>query len=81
MHPDFSKRWQNPGDENTTTVPSMIYPVNDTYRDDFYANSSANVLKGDNIRIQYIRFGYSIRRADLKKLPVNEIQLYSVINN
>ncbi len=80
-HPDFAKRWQNPGDENTTTVPSMIYPVNDGNRDLFYTYSSANVLRGDNVRLQYIKIGYDIKKSGFKKLPVKEIHIYSVINN
>ena len=59
-HPDYSKRWQKSGDELVTTVPSLVYPVNDPYRDQFYFGSSVNVLKGDNIRLQYIRLGYDI---------------------
>lgn len=61
-HEDFKDRWQQPGDETRTSVPSMIYPA-DASRDDFYANSSSNILKGDHIRISDIRIGYSF---DLK---------------
>lgn len=57
--PQFEKRWKNPGDEAFTNVPSMTYPAN-PYRDMFYQGSSANVLKGDNIRLQYIRLSYDI---------------------
>jgi TonB-linked SusC/RagA family outer membrane protein len=80
-HADYKKRWVNPGDENTTTVPSMVYPISNSRRDDFYTNSSVNVVKADNIRLQYIRLSYSIEKSVYKKLPFNQIQLYSVVDN
>lgn len=61
-HKEFTKRWQTPGDELKTNVPSMIYP-NSTERDQFYAYSEINVLKGDHIRLQYINLGYTIKSS------------------
>lgn len=63
-HTDYEKRWQNPGDEDMTSVPSMLYPA-DANRDTFYGNSQANVIKGDIIRLQNIRLSY---RTDLNRL-------------
>lgn len=60
-HPDFSRRWKQSGDEAFTSVPSIAYPVN-SLRDDFYYGTGANVLKGDNIRLQYIRLNYDINK-------------------
>jgi len=57
-HADFAKRWQQPGDEASTNVPSFVYP-NDSYRDNFYTNSMMNVLKADHIRLQYIHLSWS----------------------
>lgn len=59
MNSDFEKRWQKPGDELHTTVPSMTYPAN-YYRDGFYGNSEVTVLKGDHIRLQDINLTYDI---------------------
>lgn len=56
---DFAQRWQKPGDETHTNVPSMIYP-DDAYRDLFYASSAALVAKGDNIRLQDLVASYTI---------------------
>lgn len=56
-HTDFTGRWQNPGDENNTTVPSMIYPAVSN-RDVFYKGSEPMVEKGDHIRLQYITLSY-----------------------
>lgn len=56
-HRDFYNRWQKPGDEQHTTVPSMIYGASPN-RDRFYASSAATVSKADNIRLQDISLGY-----------------------
>lgn len=58
-HGDYSKRWQKPGDELYTTVPSLSYPA-DNRRDQFYAFSEVNVEKGDHFRLQDIRLDYTL---------------------
>jgi len=77
---DFEKRWQKPGDESFTTVPSLVYPANSS-RDNFYQYSTATVDKGDNIRLQDIRLAYDINKGSLKKLPFSAVQLYCYMNN
>jgi TonB-linked SusC/RagA family outer membrane protein len=79
-HRDYAKRWQNPGDENRTSVPSMTYP-GDLNRDIFYQNSEALVERGDNIRLQDLQLGYTLGRAEHPKLPVQAIRLYLYANN
>lgn len=54
---DYQKRWMKPGDEIKTNIPSFLYP-NDENRDAFYSLSAVNILKADNIRIQYINFSW-----------------------
>src|ERR1700759_134951 len=44
----FSQRWQKPGDERITNVPSLTYAPS-SFRDQFYANSETNVDRADNI--------------------------------
>ncbi len=56
---DWSKRWQERGDEQTTSVPSFLYPVNDA-RDAFYANSEIQIHRGDHVRLQYINLSYDL---------------------
>jgi TonB-dependent starch-binding outer membrane protein SusC len=79
MNNDYYRRWQKPGDEKTTTVPSMDYPANQ-YRDEFYAGAEPNFLKGDNIRFKDIRLDYSFR-VKTSKSKFYELQVYSYINN
>lgn len=62
---DFEKRWQKPGDEKHTNVPSMVYP-SDYYRDLFYQESDATVEKGDEIRLQDLNISYDLSPKNKK---------------
>jgi len=79
-HLDYIYRWQKPGDEKKTNVPSLVYP-NPSGRDQFYNASEVLVAKGDNIRLQYINLSYDLNKDRLKSLPFKNIQLYVYINN
>lgn len=79
-HSDYALRWQNPGDELRTNVPSFQYP-SDESRDNFYLNSELNVLKGDHIRLQYVNVVYTIGNQKKKKFPFKDIQLYINASN
>jgi hypothetical protein len=72
---DYAYRWQKPGDEKLTNVPSFIYPVS-SERDAFYANSEINILKADNIRLQYINLSYSFMLREKNRLPFNGFLVY-----
>ncbi|WP_164974157.1 SusC/RagA family TonB-linked outer membrane protein [Filimonas effusa] len=74
---DYVNRWQKPGDELHTNVPSMVYPAI-ANRDNFYYNSEVNVFKGDNIRLQDINLSYGLNTHSewLKSL-----NLYLYLNN
>lgn len=77
---DYEKRWQNPGDELITNIPSMVYPANSN-RDFFYANSEVLVRKGDNIRLNYINVSYDLKNNLLRKFNLNKIQVYINVSN
>lgn len=57
---EFSRRWQKPGDEMTTSVPALVYTDYPQFsqRDQFYGNAAVNVLKADNVRVRYINLVY-----------------------
>jgi len=78
--PDYERRWQNPGDETRTSVPSMIFS-SDVNRDAFYQYSTVLVEKGDHIRLQDIQLSYDIARLDHQHLPVSRIKVYLYANN
>lgn len=77
---DFDKRWQRPGDETKTNVPSMIYPAGYN-RDQFYLNSSTLVTSGDQVRLQDIQMSYTLGQKMLKRSPFHSIKVYLYINN
>lgn len=56
---DYKQRWQSPGDESYTNVPSLIYPANNN-RDVFYRNSEVLIERGDHIRLRDIRLSYDV---------------------
>jgi len=72
-NPDYYLRWQQPGDELTTTVPAEYYPL-DMNRENFYTNSAALVEPGDHIRLQQLRLEVDalslLHRARLKGLQL-----------
>lgn len=79
-HSDYSKRWQNPGDELWTNIPSNPYTTNSA-RDAFYNGSSVLVERGDHIRLQYLTLNYNFRKENLANLPIQNLQLFASVNN
>lgn len=79
-HSDYSLRWQNPGDELRTNVPSLAYP-RDANREDFHTNAEILAEKGGNVRCQYISLGYSLHKKQFYKLPFQTMQLFANTSN
>ncbi|MBO9564163.1 MAG: hypothetical protein J7621_15370, partial [Niastella sp.] len=79
-HSDFANRWQHPGDEAHTTIPSRVYPVSNNRRDNFYAYSAENVKKGDHVRLQFIKLAYEFKPVH-KKALLRSAQVYVIANN
>lgn len=77
---DYEFRWKNPGDENYTTVPSMIYDASGP-RSTFYKYSDVLVEKGDHIRLQDIQLSYQLNKNERKWLPMNHMRFYVYANN
>ena len=79
-HGDYAYRWQQPGDEAFTQVPSI--PVQgSSYRDDFYTYSEVLVEKGDHVRLQDVRLSYTLGRELWPGLPFRELQVYGYASN
>jgi TonB-linked SusC/RagA family outer membrane protein len=77
---DYQKRWQKPGDEQFTNVPSLVYPASSP-RSNFYAASETLVERGDHIRFQDIRVSYSPNKIPIKGLERCRLQLYAYVDN
>lgn len=80
---DYYRRWQKPGDEAFTNVPSMIYPVpvQVSQRGSFYQFSEIHVKRADNIRIQDVRLSWEWNNRSGKAIPFRSMQLYCYPNN
>lgn len=79
-HKDYTERWQQPGDELTTNVPS-IPAVGNVQRDNIHRFSEILVEKGDHIRLQDIRFGYAWVSSNKPWIPLKNAELYGYANN
>lgn len=79
-HGDFEKRWQSPGDELITQIPSMPLTIN-ANRQNFYSNSSFLVERGDHIRLQDISLSYSLSTLRFNNLKINGAEIYVYANN
>lgn len=66
-HADFGVRWQRPGDEMHTTVPSIDYTKN-VARAGFYAQSETLVQPADHIRMQDLQLIYEIYRKNVRSM-------------
>jgi TonB-linked SusC/RagA family outer membrane protein len=77
--PDYALRWQHPGDEQFTQVPSMVYPAVSS-RDAFYNNSEVLAEKADFIRLQYVSLQYRLVPRS-RQLPFDDLTMYAVMNN
>jgi TonB-linked SusC/RagA family outer membrane protein len=80
INSDYTLRWQKPGDELTTNVPSLVYP-NNANRNLFYQNSEVLIEKGDHIRLQNINISYQLDKSEWRKLPFSNVQIYLYANN
>jgi TonB-dependent starch-binding outer membrane protein SusC len=77
---DYAARWQKPGDEKFTNVPSFTFPINSD-RDAFYQNSDVNLLRGDNVRLQDIRLEYDCTIRTSKKTTAIGLTTFIYVNN
>ncbi|WP_142685758.1 SusC/RagA family TonB-linked outer membrane protein [Chitinophaga polysaccharea] len=80
QHVDYNARWQKPGDENFTSVPSLVYPSN-SRRNSFYRYSGELVESGDHIRFQDIRLGYSLPKSLIDKIGFRKFEVYGYVQN
>jgi len=77
---DYALRWQKPGDESHTTVPSMVYPTVSN-RDLFYSYSDILVERADNIRLEDIRLDYRLDNSQWHSFPFKQITFYVLASN
>lgn len=79
-HRDYRKRWQKPGDENTTIVPAAI-DATDGNLVSIAMNNESLIEKADVFRIQQINIGYNFPKSWLASLGVENIVLFADFYN
>jgi TonB-linked SusC/RagA family outer membrane protein len=77
---EYPARWQNPGDEEYTTIPSYkVWPEEN--RDFFHANSTAVVERADQVRLHEIKLSYDLRKHLPEKYPIRSCTVYGYASN
>ena len=76
---DYDKRWQKPGDEKTTNVPSLP-PGANTNRDEMYEYADVMVDRGGEIRLQDVRLNYDLSKRK-GGWPFQSTQFFIYVNN
>lgn len=80
-HRDFNERWQQPGDELRTNVPSMPdFPLNPS-RSTFYSYVEPLVSKADHIRLQDFNLSYTLPTSKLFSGKIKSAQIYFYASN
>ncbi len=81
---EYYQRWQQPGDEAFTDIPSMMYPVpsNMALRYAFYQSAEIHVMRGDNIRVQDIQLNYRLNNQKItQRFGIQNIDFFVYPNN
>lgn len=78
-HSDYSLRWQKPGDELSTNVPSA--GLADANRDAFYNGAAILVEKGDHVRLQYINLSYRLDKNNFKTKAFKNLSVFTNLSN
>lgn len=77
---DYALRWQQPGDETHTHVPSLIYPASSN-REYIYQYSEVLVQKADHIRFEDLNVVYTMSQVNRNKWPFSSARLYLYASN
>ncbi|MDO9553271.1 SusC/RagA family TonB-linked outer membrane protein [Rhodonellum sp.] len=79
-HGDYDRRWQTPGDELVTDIPSLPATAN-ANRQNFYRFSESLVEKGDHVRLQDIRLSYTLTKNKVPNFWFQGAEIYAYVNN
>ena len=77
IHSDFENRWQNPGDENTTSIPRVPTGPNDVGSSGYfyYANGDQFIDSASHIRFKEIIFGYNFDSKVLENTGLDAFKI------
>jgi len=81
---DIVNRWRNPGDENTTNIPRVLFAEDPAYNSqtaDIYTNADINVLDASNIRLRNISLAYKVPQQLAQKAGMQNIRFQFNVEN
>jgi TonB-dependent starch-binding outer membrane protein SusC len=78
---DFINRWQKPGDELNSDIPSMASLAAPYSRAAFVAAGEQLVERADHIRLQDISVGYQLPDKLIRRSPFKSLNVYLYMNN
>ncbi|WP_158827554.1 SusC/RagA family TonB-linked outer membrane protein [Mucilaginibacter lacusdianchii] len=83
VHADFLDRWRQPGDEQTTNIPSFVAnPTIAARRDiNYYTLADINVISASFIKMRDITLTYSLPQQFIKKIHAEGITLRAQVSN
>ena len=84
LHADFAQRWQNPGDEQYTNIPSYVSNSSLSYsRRDFqyYTLADINVVSASYIKLRDISLAYDLPVSLLNNIRTEGITLRAQVSN
>ena len=84
IHPDFLNRWQKPGDEQRTNVPSYVADVSlsESRRElAYYSRGDLNVVSASFIKLRDISLSYSLPENIVNRLRSDEITFRVQVSN
>jgi hypothetical protein len=79
---EFGNRWQRPGDEKTTNVPSYVSPAADGARSDaYYTLGDINVVDASYAKLRDLTLAYSLPADWCKKAMMQSVSFRIGISN
>ncbi|MFD2556480.1 SusC/RagA family TonB-linked outer membrane protein [Sphingobacterium tabacisoli] len=84
LHADFAQRWQKPGDERYTDIPSYVSNSSLSYtRRDFqyYTLADINVVSASYIKLRDITLAYDLPVSLLNSIRTDRITLRAQVSN
>ena len=81
---DFLNRWQNPGDENSTNIPSYVPIVNESISRrnvGYFSRGDINVVSASYIKLRDITLSYGLPDNIIRKIKMDALKLRLTANN
>lgn len=84
IHRDFLDRWQQPGDEEITNIPSYVSTTaeNSSRRDiDYYRRGNIHYLSADYVKLRDVTLSYSLPKEVISNFGADRISFRLQLSN